>query len=495
MKKIILTGLIITLGLTGCSNYLDTNQNPNSPSVNELDPSLIFPGAEMNLANHYGDYLRIVGGYFAEQYAQTYGTSNYLDYSQWIMSATRSDRAYSQLNSLCLANLETVRTMATQTEDWGTYLAATTLRAFTYQVLVDCYGEVPYTEAMDITNLNPKYDDGQTVYEGILKELDDALSKVSPSSSVCTNFLFSTKAVTEWIQLANALKLKILMRMSNVVDVKSQLSALIAEGNFPTKDVAWQNRKNDNLWVDQSGKANPFYQEEFATYFGSTQVNVVANLALTQTMQSSNDARLMAIISPNKSGDYTGAVSGTNFSGTKTYTANYWCRPLITYDASVYLITVAETEFFLAEYYARYGGDAASHYQAAVEASFNTFGISGADKVLAAYPWDAANYQRVIGIQKWVALAGVNNFEAWCELRRLKYPAFGTVSGTDIYSGGDNYSPNVYVAGTLYTPILCNTELGKNTVLQRFPYAISSSSHNANAPATQSGNTPVFWAK
>jgi hypothetical protein len=471
---------------------LDINQNPNSPSVNELNPSLIFPGAEMNLANHYGDYLRIVGGYFAEQYAQNFGTSNYLDYSQWTMSATRSDRAYSQLNSLCLANLETVRTMATQSEEWGTYLAATVLRAFTYQVLVDCYGEVPYTEALDINNLNPKYDDGQVVYDGILKELDDALSKVSPSDAVCTNFLFGTKTAAEWIQLANALKLKILMRMSNVEDVKSQLDALIAEGNFPTQDVAWS-----GFWVDESGKANPFYLEEFATYFGSTQVNVVANLALSQTMLSSEDARLGAMFSPNTNGNYTGAVSGTNFSTSKTYTASYWCRPIITYSTPVSLITVSEIEFFLAEYYARYGGgDAESHYQAAVEASFNTLGVSGADKVLAAYPWDNTNYQRVIGIQKWIALGGVNNFEAWCEMRRLKYPAFGTVSGSDIYNvGTDAYSPTLYEPGTLYTPILCNTDLGSNTLLQRFAYAISSSSHNSNAPATKLGNVPVFWAK
>ena len=495
MKKIILTGLIVIFGLAGCNNYFDINQNPNSPTEDELNPSVLFPGAEMNLANHYGDYLRIVGGYFAEHYAQTFGTSNYLDYSQWIMSATRSDRAYSQLSTLCLYNLESVRNMATQTENWSTYLAATTLRAFTYQVLVDAYGELPYTEAFQgINNLNPKYDDGQVIYEGILKELDDALAKVDPSDlsdKVCTNFLFGTTTVDEWIQLANAVKLKILMRMSNVADVKSQLAALIAEGNFPTQDVSWS-----GFWENASGKANPFYQEEFATYFGSTQVNVVGNLAIVQTMQSSDDARLGAMFSKNSSGNFTGAVSGSNFSGS-TYTAGYWCRPKISYNTPVYLITVAEIEFFLAEYYARYGGgDAKAHYQAAVEASFNTLGVSGADQALTDYPWDDTNYKQVIGIQKWIALAGVNNFEAWCELRRLKYPAFGSVSGSDLYdTGSKTYSPNLYVPGTLYTPILCNTELGASTVLQRFPYAISSSSHNANAPATKSGNVPVFWAK
>ena len=493
MKKIILIGLI-AFSFTSCSNYLDINQNPNSPTEDNLNPSLIFPGAEMNLANHYGDYLRLVGGYFAEHYAQDFGTSNYLDYSQWTMSATRSGRAYTQLSTLCLKNLETVRNMATASEDWGSYLAATTLRAFTFQVLADAYGEIPYTEALDINNLTPHYDDGDAIYDGILKELDDALANVSSSSTVCKNFLFgSASTAADWIQLANAVKLKILMRESNVKDVKNELSQLIAEGNFPTKDVAWT-----GIWADASGKANPFYLEEFASYFGSTQVNVVANLAIYQTMQNCNDARLEAVFNPNVAGNYTGSVSGSNFTGSTTYTNQYWCRPNISYNTPVYLITTSEIEFFLAEYYARYGGgDAEAHYKAAVEASFNTLGVSGAESVLAAYPWNAANYKQVIGIQKWVALSGVNNFEAWCELRRLKYPAFGTVSGSDIYDNATDasFAPDRYVPGTLYTPILCNAELGKNTVLQRFPYPEASTSRNTNAPAVKLDNEPVFWAK
>jgi hypothetical protein len=491
MKKLIVIGLI-AFGLISCDSYLDINQDPNSPTEENLNPSLIFPGAEMNLANHYGDFLRIVGGYYAQHYAQQFGTSNYLDYSKWDVSAVRTNRAYNQLNTLCLKNLETVRELSIKSEDWGSYLAATVLRVYAYQVLVDGYGEIAYTEALDLSNLTPNYDEGQTVYEGILAELDEALESVSSSATVCKNFLFGTSSVTEWIQLANALKLKLLMRMSNVKDVKNDLAALIAASNFPTKDVAWT-----GFWADESGKANPFYLEEFATYFGSTQINVTANLSIVQTMLDSNDARIGYVFSKNTSGNYTGGISGTNYKNPGTYVANYWCRPNIRYNSPVFLITVSEIEFFLAEYYARYGGgDASTHYNAAVEASFQTSGATGADAVLAAYPWDGNNYRQVIGIQKWVALSGVNNFEAWCELRRLKYPEFGTVSGTDLYNiETDAYSPDRYTPGTLYTPIQCNAALGANKVLQRFKYAEYSSSRNPNVPAAKGDGEPVFWAK
>ena len=161
------------------------------------------------------------------------------------------------------------------------------------------------------------------------------------------------------------------------------------------------------------------------------------------------------------------------------------------------LISVAETNFFLAEYEARFGSasKAEEYYKAAIEASFATAGVEGVESVLEAYPWDANNYQKVIGIQKWVALSGINSYEAWCELRRLGYPAFGSVSGNDLTDEGDRFDTNLYVPGTLYTPIYHNASLGANKVLQRFPYAESSANRNENTPDYPGDSTPVFWAK
>ncbi|MCD8177756.1 MAG: SusD/RagB family nutrient-binding outer membrane lipoprotein [Tannerellaceae bacterium] len=494
MKKIFIIILAVVFGMASCDSYLDINQDPNSPTEDNVNSSMIFPGAEMNLASSYGNFLRIVGGYFAEHYVQLFGTSNYLDYSKFNMSATRSSSTYTQLNARCLKNLQIIREQSSASEEWGTYLAATTLRAFTYQALVDAYGETPYTEALDVSNPTPKYDEGLTVYQGILSELDEALSNVSTSDIVCTNFLFGSSSVNNWIQLANALKLKILMRMSDVQNVQSSLAALIAEDNFPTSDVAWT-----GIWSDESGKASPFYQEEFATYFGSGQVNIGANIALVETMKATNDPRLRAFFDANSEGNYVGGVSGTNFSTDRTIGEKANCRPVASYSMPVYLITKAEIEFFLAEYYARYGssGNAESHYIAAIEASFATAGVSGASDIYTLhYPWDNTNYKQIIGIQKWIALSGTNNFEAWCEMRRLKYPAFGSISGDDMYTeGSGEFNESLYVPATLYTPINVNQDLGSNKVLQRFRYAESSANRNNNAPENKGDGTPVFWAE
>jgi hypothetical protein len=494
MKKIIIFGMIV-LGFSSCHDWMDINYDPNSPSEQNLTSSLIFPAVEMDLANDYGNFFRIMGGYYAQQYSQIFGTSNYTDYSQFMTSPIRSDRPFDQMSTHVLNNLKIVIDMASSSEDWGTYLAATCIRAFTYQILVDAYGEIPYTEALDINNLAPKFDDGLIVYNGLLGEIDEALSKVAISSTVCTNFLYKNASADEWIKFANAIKLKLLMRMSNTQDVSSQLAALIAENNFPTHDVAWS-----DCWADASGKANPFYQEEFATYFGSTQINVIGNIALIATMFENNDARLPYFFEKNISGNYTGGVSGTNFSSSN-YGATYWNRPVMKYNSPVFLITISEIEFFLSEYYARYGSaaDAEIHYKAAIEASFNTCGASGANGVYNSteYKYNNANYAKLLGIQKWIALSGTNNFEAWCEMRRLKYPTFNTsVSGNDLYDINSKvYTPEKYMQGTLYTPIQVNTLVGENKLVERFMYPQSSVTRNSNAPEQKSPIEPVFWAK
>ncbi len=495
MKKIFLTAAIAaTMALGACDKYLDINESPNSPSESNLNADLIFPGAEMAFANTYGDYLRITGGYMSEHYSQMFGTSNYIDYSRFIQSSVRSSSDYTNLCVRSLQNLNTVIAMARESESYGTELAATVIRVACYQTFVDCYGAIPYSEALDTENITPKYDDGQDVYDGLVNELDEAMAKVNGNEPVCTNILLQGANASEWVKLANALKLRLLMRECGVKDVKAQLKALVDANNFPTADVAWS-----GCWQNQTGQANPFYQEEFATYFGSTQQNVVLNLALLATMNDADDARLQAFFDPNTDkGEYTGAISGTFFSTSADLKAGYWCRPKMAYNSPVYFISLFETEFFLAEYEARYGSASAAeaHYKAAIEASFASAGVSGAERVLNAYPWNQAEWQKCIGIQKWVALSGTNNFEAWCELRRLKYPAFGSVTGTQLYDDvTGSYNPALLVPGTLYTPILVNTSLGAGKVLQRWPYPESSANRNNKTPQYEGDATPVFWAK
>ena len=113
MKKLfIIATIAMGLATTSCDSYLDINQNPNSPQESDLTSSILFPAAEMSLAASYGDLFRIPAGYHAQHFAQEFGTSNYLDYSRFTQSATRSSTDYWQLTARTLKNLETIRNLS-----------------------------------------------------------------------------------------------------------------------------------------------------------------------------------------------------------------------------------------------------------------------------------------------------------------------------------------------------------------------------------------------
>ena len=502
MKKIIFaSAVVIALGTASCSDYLDINQDPNAPAEKDVSTDMILPAVEMNLAATYGDYFRITGGYYAQIYAHQFGTSNYVDYSQFKMSATRSSGSYTQLYQKVLQNAKTIISKSAEEEDWGTYIAAVTLRAFALEALVDVYGEIPYTEALDPSNLTPKYDEGEDVYKGVIAELDEAISKAATTMPVATNFIFKGQKADKWIKFAKSLKFKMLMRMGDTASAK----ALVDENDFIDSDVMLA-----GCWKQEAQQESPFYAEEFSTLGGSTQINVVANLAIIGTMLQKDidgnviyqDPRLTSYFTPNSSGEFVGNISGSNMSTASApfNTTAYWCRPVASFDMPVYFLTVAEIDFFLAEYYAKANdaAKAASYYQEAIEASCATSGIgaSAAATILAQYPYDNDNFKECIGIQKWIAMAGINPFEAYCEVRRLDYPAFDTtLTGNDMYAGKGALNTDGYIPGTLYTPYDVEAELGANKLLERWPYAESSQSRNAKTPKFKGYSTPIFWGK
>jgi hypothetical protein len=81
-------------------------------------------------------------------------------------------------------------------------------------------------------------------------------------------------------------------------------------------------------------------------------------------------------------------------------------------------------------------------------------------------------------------------------MRRLGYPTFGGKRAEDIYSfGSDSLDPTVLAPGDLYTPYQVDSGIGSNALVQRFPYAQSSTLYNSNCPDPKSPSTKVFWAK
>jgi len=302
MKKIILSIMVLGgLILSSCTEWLDINTDPNSPAV--VSPELVLPQAELALANTYGGPLYNQASFIVQYFDQRVGAPNFRDYTIFKPLATSGNRAYTDMYNLCLNNAEFVRSESEKNESWGNYLAATAIKAFALQSMVDIFGEVPYTEALKgSVKAQPIYDDGLTVYTGIIAELDDALNKVGNSLVTDQNFLFGKNSTSKWISFAKAVKLKLLMRQASVnwAGVKDEINALITENDFPVEDVSFK------MWEDNGTKRNPWYNDAYV-FFGRT--DHMAAAAYVNTLAAYNDPRLNARYDiPEAGGAHRGGV-------------------------------------------------------------------------------------------------------------------------------------------------------------------------------------------
>lgn len=499
MNKILTFAAVLSaMAMVSCEDYLDINQNPNA--ITEVGNDYIFPTAEMNLAATMGVGFNINGGYAAEIYGQNAGCSNFLNYSQFQFSATNTSESYTQLFARVVAQIDLIEKQ-TADKEVGTLLACAALKAYTFQILVDAYGEIPYSEAFDTKNTQPKYDEGKDIYADIIAKLETAKANTLASSNVCSNFLFSSAnkasntSAEPWIQFANAVLLKLYMRESAVVDVKSKVAALVAEDNFPTTNVGF-----DKCWGDATGSWSPLYAEKKEISMS----DIAPNYALTATVaQCEEDTRLYYNFEKGSHG-MIGSISGTNLStemaGTKT---SDFAQPKYRYNQPVWIMTLAEIDLFIAEYYATMANNmtkAEEYYNLAIESNCDLCGCAAVDKVLATYKFDSSNALKSIGIQKWIVLGTImNGFEAWCEARRLGYPCFPEIANYDYNAPLKDVkewreAAIDYKVGTFYTPKNVDPKVGANKLAQRFNYASASIQYNNSTPATKEPSVPVFWA-
>lgn len=109
------------------------------------------------------------------------------------------------------------------------------VRASVLVNLVDAFGDVPFTEALDAANFNPKTDGGATVYTAALADLDKAIENFgAKSKSGLTTDLYYAGNVDNWIRAANTLKLKILLnrRLVDAAGSRTAINTLIGGGKL-----------------------------------------------------------------------------------------------------------------------------------------------------------------------------------------------------------------------------------------------------------------------
>lgn len=225
IKTFINIGIAITFALSSCSDYLDINDNPNNAI--SVQPELILPGAIVTTASSqvaYNTYGGSLVGYVANAGGFS-GFGNFLTYdfvpgtySQWGTYDNLLDYKYVIDGSQSDPSLQYF---------WA---AAEVLSVYQFHKLVDQHGDIPYSEALQgKVNYAPKYDEAPAIYLKLIERLNQAIELFSADGSTFkalsadSDPLFNGN-IEQWKRFANTLKLRLLIRVSNVDSFKAEVN-------------------------------------------------------------------------------------------------------------------------------------------------------------------------------------------------------------------------------------------------------------------------------
>lgn len=459
--------LLVALFATSCDDKLDINTSPNNPG--SINAGLALTSAEAAIATVVGGEFTNLGGFYTQYHTQAPSASQYENIDSYNLNITYATTPWTTLYAGALTDLQFVTSESEAVGDTGTLLIAELLRAYTFQVLVDVFGDVPYSEALqgNSGNITPAPTQGQEIYADLISKIDAALAayEANPTEpEVGAQDVIYGSDIDNWIKFANTLKLRLYIRMAYTSQANpAAVNALIAENNFITEDASF------SLFFDSLNKTNPFYGT-YLTNAGSGlgDVNHVASNTLHDFYVENNDPRLEAVYRATTAGTYPSIAQGTG--NTFNNTASAYARPNIGSVTPVFFMTVSESHFLQAEALIRYAGGvgAKEQYDAGVAASFATyqqhFGLSSSASPASftdaggAYEYvPSANIEtalRQVIIQKWAGLAYVNTIEAYIETTRTKYPEV-VPTGSQNYSIGNRIPSLISVfTGTTVPSIL-----------------------------------------
>jgi len=471
MKKNILIILLAVAFIgSSCSDFLSVNEvNPNNAS--KVDASLVLPTALNDLA-------------YTMNYPRRFEFA-YLWYGLWSISKGYTPPAnlvlYKLINSdyqnaftefyRTANNLDIIEKSSTDPKACNYAAIAKIMKAYIFQNLVDCWGNVPYTDAFKTVSgvLKPKYDDQKAIYEDLVVQLDAAMALIKGATPDATAVPAASDIMYGgnmglWLKFANTLKLRILVHQADMTGRTAYITAAIATTAANGYLGAGESGLVNPGYLVSDGKTNPFYGY-FYTAAGTTLPDAtsyyMANKDVVDFMTANADPRMESFFNGTSndatvySGNYFGypstdaSVKDPKFTSQLGYKAGVSTTMIGTATKASPILTDFEALFIQAEAAQRglISADPKSLYQSAVEQSFVYEGLTKAaaatfyTKINGDVNYDvASNPLKLIITQKWEALNGVAPVEIWTDYRRTGYPNFIHFS---ITSGRSSDTPPV----------------------------------------------------
>ncbi len=447
IKKIFQRGWSATLAgvmmVCSCtSEFEEVNKNPNAPETVTAD--LLLAGVER-------DMMGTVLG-------EAWGIGNIVIQHTSKNQFVNEDRyLWGELNSIWNAvydNMRDINAMIKLAEENGdeNYVGVSlVLRAWMFSLATDCYGDIPYSEAIKAKSgiYYPAYDKQEDIYAGILGDLEQANTLLKDELNVKGDLIYGGD-VTKWRKLANSLRVRYLMRISDRMDVSAELQTIVSNpAEHPIFEGNSSNWNKDNATYTFLANA-PDQFPLFSSRIGSFN-EFRASKTLMDKLLALDDQRYKVFFRPtpeteatSSTGDdaYVGIPNGLNDVDALTYNGGPQFQSRIGalyYEqantpnglkiAKGVVMTYPELQFLLAEAREKgliTTGDAATYYDNGVRASFDFYSIVPPASYFtqADVEYTGTQDQKLvkIGTQKWIAFY-FQGMEAWFDWRRTNIPA------------------------------------------------------------------------
>lgn len=429
MKKIFYYILAFSIFI-GCSDedYEDLNRDPNNPTQVSADQLLVSATKslidQMESTNVNINVFRLFAQYWTE--------TTYTDEENYDLQNRRiPENHWSELYRDVLFDLKDAREIVIAEEGASSPKVGQimTLEVYAWQVLVDTFGDVPFSEALQGIDIkSPAYDDDTAIYGSLATMIDEAIATFGSGQGFTSADLIYGGDLSAWSKFANSLKLKIGARLLDVnpstaaTMISSAVSAGVFTSNADNATIAYEgSTPNTNpIWIAlvQSGR-NDF---------------VAAN-TVVDYMNDLDDPRRYVYFKENQGPDtFIGGTYGASATfGDYTHIGEMLHDPTF---RGVFM-DYAEVEFNLAEAVEQgaISGNAEDHYNNGITASFDDWGAEDLADYLAnpdvAYSTAPGDWRERIGKQYWLAMYN-RGFEGWYVYRKFDAPVLNIAATSQL---------------------------------------------------------------
>ncbi|MFV0507324.1 MAG: SusD/RagB family nutrient-binding outer membrane lipoprotein [Bacteroidales bacterium] len=459
----LLTLCILTI--SGCNNKIEENFNDPSKTTNTSLEYLMSGTFEISKDYYMPYYHRhfVFTNNSVGIYCQSKGWVNGLNmYVPGNGTTERWNNYYKMMRQY--REFET-KFASTGSDDKRIFLLASKIFFFDQtQQIVDMWGDIPWKEAGRLKenngNINAskaKYDSAEEIYTTMLDELKaiaDELSSISiptlEQTSFTTQDLINKGDIASWKKYCNSLRLRMLVRVSDVSSfssrAKSEIKSIL---DNPTKYPIISNN-SEIIQVEAEGSLTHDNQGEkgIRGALESWSADNVASKSMISNMLENNDPRLEAMFAPNISGVYVGLDPMLDASTQDKLIGDNALSRLdsATFSRNIYVpgifISAAEVSLLKAEAITKglCTGDAKKEYENGIKQAIEqlysinalcdyapplTVEQSDIESYIASanINWDNnANKMKLIGTQRWLNFHYLQPEQSWIEIRRTGYP-------------------------------------------------------------------------